>query len=96
MGFSIFSNSGKKAYGITNFVVDYPSDIDNLPTHYTPGSMAFVSSNSTYYMLNTKKKWIKIKIATGGSNGNTGIEDDFDPTNYQNVTYNSQDLDLDD
>ena len=82
MGFSIFSNSGKKAYGIKNFIVDTPADIDKLSKNYTPGCMAFVISNSTYYMLNHQQEWKKIKIPVNGSGGSSGSEEDFDPTNY--------------
>lgn len=84
MGFSVFSNSGQKAYGIKNFIVDTPSDIDNLSTDYTPGCMAFVISNSSYYMLNHDRQWTKVYLAAGGG-ASSGTPSD--PTNYTDAIY---------
>ena len=50
MGFSVFSSNGRTAYGITNFIVDFPSDIANLSTDLKPGCMAFVMETSDYYI----------------------------------------------
>ena len=81
MAFSVFSNSVQRAYGIKDFIVDTPSDIDQLSTNYTPGCMAFAISNSTYYMLNHQKQWRKINISnTSGGSGSSSGNTPFDPT----------------
>ena len=68
--FSLFSNSGKRAYYTHEYIVDTPSDIANLPTDVKPGSKAFVISDSTYYMMNHQKQWIKVNLGnTGGGGG---------------------------
>ena len=73
--FSLFSNSGKRAYYTHEYIVDTSSDIANLPTDVNPGSKAFVIANSTYYMLNHQHKWIKVNLTN-----NTGSGDDTDPS----------------
>lgn len=50
---------------IEQYVVDTPMDIETLPTDGAAGSKAFVIENSTYYMLNHEKKWIKVKLSSG-------------------------------
>lgn len=67
--FSLFSNSGKRAYFTHEYIVDTPSDIAQLPTDINPGSKAFVISNSTYYMMNHQRQWIKINIGNESSSG---------------------------
>ena len=83
MASSIFSNSGQKAYGIKNFIVDTPSDIDSLPKTYTPGCVAFVIEDSSYYMLNHQKEWKKIQISSGSGGSGGGA----DPFNYDSAIY---------
>ena len=75
MGFSIYSNSGKIAYGIKNFIVDTPSDIENLPTSIMPGCTAFAIETSTYYMLNHQKEWIEVTLAGGAGIVNPDLPD---------------------
>ncbi len=86
MAFSVFSNNGRPVYGLKNFIVDTPSDIDNLSKDYTPGCMAFAISNSTYYMLNHQREWTKVQLANGGSSSGGGATP-VDPTDYANVFY---------
>lgn len=64
--FSIASNSGKTAYGVTRFLVDTVDDIASLPTYHTPGSVAFVIENSSKWVLNNKHKWKKTASSSSG------------------------------
>ena len=69
--FTILSNSGKPADYITEYLLDTAADVANLPTSGAPGSKAFVIEDSTYYMLNHAKTWVKVNLASGGG-GNSG------------------------
>ena len=71
----ITSNRGVPAYGIKTFLLDSKSDVEKLPTQgLTPGSKAFVTEDSSYYILNTARKWVKAATAgTGG--GGTGSDE---------------------
>lgn len=95
MGFSVFANSGRRAYGIKDFIVDTPSDIKNLSVSYTPGCMAFVISDSTYYMLNHQKKWIKIKASSGGGGGSSTDPSSEDSTDIQDAIWDGGNMDGD-
>lgn len=67
---SITSNRGVPAYGIKTFLVDSIADITNLPTkNLTPGSRAFVTENSSSYILNSSRKWVKMNVGSGGGGG---------------------------
>ena len=79
---NILSNSGKLCYGWKDYVVDFETDVANLPTNAAHGSRAFVIATSQYYMLNSLKTWVKINLATSGGSG--GEED----PGVQNVIYN--------
>lgn len=76
--FSLFSNSGKRAYFTHEYIVDTPSDIAQLPTDVNPGSKAFVISNSTYYMMNHQKQWIKVNLGSSSSSDPTVEEIVYD------------------
>lgn len=67
--FSIFSNSGQINYGQKQYLLDFESDIAELPANATPGDIAFVIETSKYYMLNHQKQWVKVTLANGGSGG---------------------------
>jgi hypothetical protein len=56
----IMKNGGHTAYGLKEYVVDSPSDIDLLPLDGVMGSSAFVIETGEVYMLNGKKEWVKI------------------------------------
>jgi hypothetical protein len=80
--FSIFSNNGKKTYGIKNFIVDTPDDIDNLPKDCHPGCLAFVISNSAYFMMNHKQTWVKVHMGSGSGGSGTPV----DPSEFDDDT----------
>ena len=44
--FSIFSNSGQINYGQKQYLLDFESDIAELPANATPGDIAFVIETS--------------------------------------------------
>lgn len=61
----ITSNRGIPAYGIKTFLLDSKSDVASLPTQgLTPGSRAFVTEDSSTYILNTSREWVKTTNST--------------------------------
>ena len=69
---SVRANSRRIAYGVKQYTVDEEADLEKIVLSTTsPGSIAFVLETSTKYVLNNKRKWVKIKSSSGGS-GNGG------------------------
>lgn len=54
------------------FICDTESDVENLPTNRTPGSVAKVASTSNIYILNSSGKWI---LQTSSGSGGSSSED---------------------
>lgn len=54
------NQSGHTAYGLCEFVIDTPADLENLPIDVPMGSTALVISNSSVYMLNGQGEWKEI------------------------------------
>lgn len=72
--YSLISNRGKISYDIQRFVVDFETEIAELPTNGAPGSTAFVIENGSRYMLNNDRVW-KLLPSSGASGGGS-----IDPT----------------
>lgn len=58
--FTIIKEKDKQTNNIQEFICDFEIDINNLPIEIAAGSTAFVIENSSAYMLNNNKQWIKI------------------------------------
>ncbi len=57
-------------YGVKHYYADTYADIAQIPLNDTmPGSTAFVIDTSTYYMLNSEKRWISVNLSSGGGSG---------------------------
>lgn len=54
------SQSGHTAYGLQEFAVDTPEDLDYLPVDAPMGSTAIVISTSAVYMINGEGKWVEL------------------------------------
>lgn len=63
--------SGKKVYGVNNYVIDAVADVENLPTYCAMGSTAKVISNGDTYIFNSEKKWVKQSSGSGGSSSSS-------------------------
>ncbi len=59
MAISLTSHDGDVTYGIKEYVVDTPEDINNVPL-CTMGSTLFVISTAELYIMSGEKKWVKI------------------------------------
>lgn len=57
MGMNTISQSGHAAYGIKEFVVDTPDDIEKLPVDVPMGSAALVISTGEVYILGSHDNW---------------------------------------
>ena len=57
---NLLSQSGHQAYGIKEYVLDGPADLDNLPVTDKMGSTAFIISTSQVYMINSKGEWKEV------------------------------------
>lgn len=62
----IYASSGRRAYGIKDFVFDTYEDMQKEQNANT-GDTAFIINTSQYYMLNHQKQWIEI-YPNGNSN----------------------------
>ena len=58
--FSTMSQSGHTAYGLKEFALDTPEDLNNLPIDITPGSIAFIISTGSVHMLNNQSEWVEV------------------------------------
>lgn len=75
---SVRANSRRIAYGVKQYTVDEEADLKRIVlSTASPGSIAFVLETSTKYVLNNKKKWIKIKSSSGGGSS-SGSDEDYD------------------
>lgn len=81
MAISIYSNRGIKSYGIKHYILDTTDDLKKVSINCTPGSTAFITETSQYYMLNNKKTWVLINVAAGGGGNSGGTPDIHDGDN---------------
>ena len=54
------SQSGHTAYGLKEYILDTPEDLQDLPITDKAGSTAFIISTSQVYMINSKGEWKEI------------------------------------
>lgn len=74
MSYGILKQNGQNAYNIKEFMVDETANIESIELRsVAPGSTCFVIDTSEYYMLNTKKEWIKVNL-----NGDKTVQDIVD------------------
>jgi hypothetical protein len=71
--YSLISRKGIYNKALQEYIVDFETDIAEVPTDAAAGSKCFVIENSTTYMLNHQKQWIKVNLSSGnnGGGGNT-------------------------
>ena len=53
-------SAGKETKGLTEFYLDGPEDIKDLPTTCAPGSTAIVIATAQVFMLNNQKEWVEL------------------------------------
>ena len=67
--YSLISHRGIYNEAIRQYIVDFETDIAEVPTDAPAGSKCFVIENSTTYMLNHQKQWIKVNLSSGNGGG---------------------------
>lgn len=45
---------------VVELIADTASDIDSLPTYYSPGSTCIVTEGSRVFILNNNKEWVEL------------------------------------
>lgn len=74
---SVRANSRRIAYGVKQYTVDEEADLKRIVlSTASPGSIAFVLETSTKYILNNRKKWIKVRSSSGS--GGSSSDEDYD------------------
>lgn len=58
-------------YNMGRYVCDYESDVANLPTKKSAGSIATVVATGNIYVLNSYGQWILQPKTSSGSSDNT-------------------------
>ena len=54
------SQSGHTTYGLKEYILDTPEDLQDLPITDKMGSTAFIISTSQVYMINSKGEWKEV------------------------------------
>ena len=57
---NLLAQSGHQGYGIKEYVLDTPEDLQDLPITDKAGSTAFIISTSQVYMINSKGEWKEV------------------------------------
>lgn len=65
------SQSGHKTYGLQEFTIDSPADVNQLPLDIPMGSSALCLQPLTIYVLNGQSEWVDIMA----QNNEEGEED---------------------
>lgn len=55
---NVGSIAGKEVKGLTEFYLDDPSDVKDLPTNCAVGSTAICMATGDVYMMNSRKEWV--------------------------------------
>ncbi len=74
--YSLISHRGIYNEAIRKYIVDFETDISEVPTDSPAGSECFVIENSVTYMLNHQKHWVKVNLSSGGGSGDPGVTPD--------------------
>ena len=67
--YSLISNRGIYNIALKEYIIDIEADIVEVPTDAPAGSKCFVIENSTTYILNHKKQWVKVNLTSGSGGG---------------------------
>ena len=76
--FTVGSNGNNIAFGVKQLILDDKSDLEKLSETENMGTVCFVMQTSEYYMLNSKKTWIKINPSGSTTSGSDNEGDSPD------------------
>lgn len=60
MAYNMIATNGQTQYGVDEFVIDSPDDLDKLPSRSKQGSVALDISTGDVYMKNSSGEWLAI------------------------------------
>ncbi len=60
MAYKMISTNGQTQYGIDEFVIDSPDDLEKLPKRSQMGSAALCLSNGAVYMKDSNGEWKEV------------------------------------
>ena len=85
--YSLISNRGIYNIALKEYIIDFETDISEVPTDAPAGSKCFVIENSVTYMLNHQKQWVKVNLSSGGNSGGGGNTPGGDTPSGDEVIY---------
>lgn len=57
---TVGSMGGKEVAKLTEFYLDDPQDVKDLPTDCAVGSTAIVMATAQVFMMNSRKEWVEL------------------------------------
>ena len=97
--YKITANNTKPAHGVKEYLVNTKADLSEIKLANTvaSGSKAFASEEDQWYVLDLKRKWVKMSAVAGpgSGSGSGGDDSDDDGDSSEDVTYEGGDLDPD-
>ena len=60
MSYQMISTNGQTQYGIDEYVIDSPDDLETLPLRSKMGSTALCLSDGSVYVKDSKGQWKEI------------------------------------
>ena len=60
MAYKMTSTNGQTQYGVDEFIIDSPDDLDLLPKRSAMGSAALCLSDGAVYVKNSKGEWVEV------------------------------------
>ena len=60
MAYKMISTNGQVQYGVDEYVIDSPEDLEKLPKKSAQGSAALCTENGAVYMKDSKGEWKEI------------------------------------
>lgn len=79
------TTGGAPVYNLKLFYLDTLNDVGGLPTNCAVGSKAYIIEDSSLYMLNSEKRWIK-QAFTGNIKPPSSGDGDIEWEPIQNET----------
>ena len=57
MAYKMISTNGQVQYGVDEFIIDSPDDLEKLPKKSAQGSVALCTEDGSVYIKNSKGEW---------------------------------------
>ncbi len=60
MAYKLLSTNGQVQYGVDEYIIDSPDDLDSLPKRSAMGSTALCVADGSVYVKNSSGEWKEI------------------------------------